>query len=235
MEVYHPHGIHHGRKLKDYIIEFIMLFVAISGGFFMENMRESLSDRHKEKEYIVSMVKELEKDTSEFQWRLKYNQTLMNGIDTLYNLLEKPILSIKIQKVYEYTFKYLNQHEEFTVHNTTLIQLKNSSGLRLIRHKSVADSIVNYYLWIDNYLENNGKIFFQLENDNVKLEMHFLDFGAIETNKMRLYDTTKLVEFRNRAYLMLSLIHWENIKIKEFNAQATSLLKYLKKEYKLSD
>lgn len=47
MEAYHPHGNHHKRNFKDYIFEFIMIFVAITGGFFMENTRERIVEHHK--------------------------------------------------------------------------------------------------------------------------------------------------------------------------------------------
>ena len=45
MEVHH-HS-HHPKKWKEYITEFLMLFLAVTLGFFAENLRESYI--HKEK------------------------------------------------------------------------------------------------------------------------------------------------------------------------------------------
>lgn len=236
MEAYHPHGGHHRRKIKDYIFEFIMLFVAISGGFFMENMRESLSERHKEKEYIGSLMKDLAKDSSNVRYRLKYNKDLLLGIDSLTRLLvEIPVSESNIPRLYNYTFGYLNQYFEFTPQDITIIQLKNSGGLRLVRDKTVSDSIISYYSFIDNNIAPTEKFNAQFMNDNIKLEMLFLDFNAPLSQKMRIYDETKLIEFRNRALTSISLITWENKRLTELNTRAVSLLKYLRKEYGLSE
>jgi hypothetical protein len=236
MEAYHPHGSHHGKKIKDYIFEFVMLFIAISAGFFMENMRESLSERHKEKEYIGSLMKDLAKDASNVQYRLKYNKNLIQGIDSLARLLlEIPVSEPNIPQLYNYTFNYLNQYFEFTPQDITIIQLKNSGGLRLVRDKSVSDSIIGYYSFVDNSIVSTEKFNIQFMNDNIKLEMLFLDFNAPLSKKMRIYDETKLIEFRNRALTSISLITWENYRLTQLQVKAASLLKYLRKAYQLSE
>jgi hypothetical protein len=45
MEVHH-HG-HHPKKWKEYITEFIMLFAAVTLGFFAENIREHQVVNHR--------------------------------------------------------------------------------------------------------------------------------------------------------------------------------------------
>ena len=50
------------REWTSYIKEFIMLFLAVFTGFLAENYRENLSDQQKEKEYIHSLVKDVELD-----------------------------------------------------------------------------------------------------------------------------------------------------------------------------
>jgi len=39
MEVHHPHHPTHKKKWSEYIIEFLMLFAAVTLGFFAENVR----------------------------------------------------------------------------------------------------------------------------------------------------------------------------------------------------
>jgi hypothetical protein len=235
MEAYHPHGIHHDKKIKNYVFEFIMLFLAITGGFFMENLREHAAERHKEKEYISSLIKDIENDTTNIQRRIIYNQKQIKGIDSLIRQLEVPLQKINLQKVYEFTFAYLNQYVGFTPHDITIIQLKNSGGLRLIENKSVSDSIVNYYSTIDFNRERNEKPNYQFSNDNLKLEMEFLDFNALETNQWKLHNTTKIKEFQNRAIIFKSFIVWDNQWLKDVYNQGVSLLKKLKNEYKIKD
>ncbi len=40
MEVHHPHHPTHKKKWAEYIIEFVMLFAAVTLGFLAENLRE---------------------------------------------------------------------------------------------------------------------------------------------------------------------------------------------------
>ena len=53
MEVHHhPHVEKKG--FKEYILEGLMIFLAVSMGFIAENIREKIVDNEKEKEYIFS-------------------------------------------------------------------------------------------------------------------------------------------------------------------------------------
>jgi hypothetical protein len=47
MEVHHPHHPTHKKKWSEYIIEFVMLFTAVTLGFFAENVREHQVIEHK--------------------------------------------------------------------------------------------------------------------------------------------------------------------------------------------
>ena len=50
----HAHELHKasGRGWKHYVNEFLILFLALSLGFFVENLREYNVERHREKEFI---------------------------------------------------------------------------------------------------------------------------------------------------------------------------------------
>src|SRR5215470_17399068 len=63
MEVHHHPDIHHGKKKwKEYFLEFVMIFLAVTMGFFAEQIRE----RHVEKErlhnYFRSMVLDINRN-----------------------------------------------------------------------------------------------------------------------------------------------------------------------------
>ena len=226
-------GGRHRRKLKDYLFEFIMLFLAITGGFFTENLRETNADRRVEKEYIGSLVNDIKSDTANIQRILKKNQKQIAAIDSLLDILSKRIPDNKLKKFYTLTFKYLNNYEGFNPRDITITQLKNSGGLRLIEKKSVSDSIVIYYSTIQYFRDLNVKANYQSVDDVMKLEMVFMDFNAIENNNWKLKDRTKIKEFRNRAIVFRYAINWDNQWLKEVYIKGSSLLKYLNKEYRI--
>src|SRR6478609_9327790 len=65
MEVHHHPDLHHRKKhWKEYFLEFLMIFLAVTLGFFAENIRESITDSHRGKEYIKSLAQDLIADTA---------------------------------------------------------------------------------------------------------------------------------------------------------------------------
>jgi len=75
MEVHHPHHPTHKKKWSEYIIEFVMLFAAVTLGFFAENVREHQIIEHKTKQNLMSIILDLKKDSALIQNRLaEYKQ-----------------------------------------------------------------------------------------------------------------------------------------------------------------
>src|SRR4051812_22246805 len=87
MEVHHAHS--HGKKqFKEYLLEFFMLFFAVTLGFLAENFREHLYEQRKEKEYIVSYVNDLKKDTASIRLVTKHLFKNIHEQDSLIWLLQ---------------------------------------------------------------------------------------------------------------------------------------------------
>src|ERR1700750_2357010 len=64
MEVHHHPDLHHKRKnFKEYFLEFLMIFLAVTMGFFAESYREHLVNNDKEEVYMKSMIQDLKRDT----------------------------------------------------------------------------------------------------------------------------------------------------------------------------
>ena len=74
MEVHHPHHPTHKKKWSEYIIEFVMLFAAVTLGFFAENVREHQIIEHKTHQNLESVVLDLKEDSILIQDRIKEYQ-----------------------------------------------------------------------------------------------------------------------------------------------------------------
>ena len=70
------------RTWKGYFIEFIMLFLAVSLGFMADNFREKISERTKEKEYILSMVEDVKEDERNIEEVIKINSQRVEHLDS---------------------------------------------------------------------------------------------------------------------------------------------------------
>src|SRR5580704_7746635 len=83
MEVHHHPEIHHERKkFKEYFLEFLMIFLAVTMGFFAETIREGISEHGRAKEFASSMIKDLEEDTIQLKGYSTYFNYAANKLDT---------------------------------------------------------------------------------------------------------------------------------------------------------
>jgi hypothetical protein len=66
MEVHHhPHVEKKG--FKEYLLEGLMIFIAVTMGFFAEGLREHIGDRNREKDYMQSLLSDLRSDSADLK------------------------------------------------------------------------------------------------------------------------------------------------------------------------
>ena len=176
MEVHHHPDLHHRKKhWKEYFLEFLMIFLAVTLGFFAESYREYLSDRTKEKEYIQSLVEDLKIDTTQLsslikqddKWEIEID-TLLVYFDSIHNISDNPF-NRNMQPLFGFS--------EFIYTDRTMQQLKSAGGLRLIENMSVSDSIIAYDAQAHVVSQSQEFLDRQLENDFLKkiFDIHKVD------------------------------------------------------------
>ncbi|HEY5464392.1 MAG TPA: hypothetical protein VIJ95_14110 [Hanamia sp.] len=147
MEVHHHPDLQHKKKnFKEYFLEFIMIFLAVTLGFFAEQIRESFVQHSEEKEYVQSFYEDLSSDERNLPGLLNWIQTDINMSDSLQQLLPKVNLKTRANEVYvDFRFLIRQLSIKIFVTNRTIAQLQNAGEMRLIRSKPVTDSILEYY------------------------------------------------------------------------------------------
>lgn len=96
MEVHHhPDLSHKKKKFKEYFLEYLMTVLAVVTGFFAESLREHISDKSKENEYMSSLVTELKYDAMQYNKVLEKIIYLRPPLDSLF-------LNVKEAKHYIY-------------------------------------------------------------------------------------------------------------------------------------
>lgn len=150
MEVQHHPNVEK-KGIKEYILEGLMIFLAVTMGFFAESIREYISEKKIEKEYIHSFIADLKTDTTSFNEVIPEEDAHVNGIDTLLNtLVHPPYNDSSIRLMYYAYRKYVSSIKPMIYTLRTITQLKNSGGLRLITNESASDSIVSYNRLVDD-------------------------------------------------------------------------------------
>ena len=246
MEVHHPH--HHSghvkKKFQEYISEFLMLFAAVTLGFFAENKREHYVEREREHHYMQSFYEDLKRDTAELNTVRRTYVRQSNFLDTTVNLLfAGKTDSASISKLYRLNLGTLGSRGVRLIERTTA-QLKNAGGLRLVENNKISDQIAVYWHWasfIQAYGEsteelkmrareksylifNNG--FYQnqeLGNNNEKVKP-----GA----KLMTTDRNTLLEYANRLHhIKNALRNVSIVQIDKTKKVAIELMEELQKEY----
>ena len=145
MEVHHH--THHGSKKnwKSYFWEFLMLFLAVFCGFLAEYQLEHKIESDREKQYVVSMVADINEDAGKIKKSIIYCTTQVAAFDSLLqNIYNTPYTDSSLKMMYYLQRRYTGNKETVAFTKRTITQLKNSGGLRLIRNKSASDSIIIY-------------------------------------------------------------------------------------------
>src|SRR5258708_8475759 len=90
MEVHHHPDLHHEKKLwKEYILEFVMIFLAVTMGFFAESLRENISEKANAKEFLETYRNELVQQQRDFGAYIKIFHKKIDYCDSLVQIFSE--------------------------------------------------------------------------------------------------------------------------------------------------
>lgn len=253
MEVHHhSHASdpdkHRGKKWTHHLWDFLMLFLAVTLGFFVENQREHYVELKREKEYIRSMIEDLRLDTAGFALDNSIRKEVIGMYDSVIILLNKEIRTqFDQQRLYYLARMSVRLSPIPKLNDRTYEQMKSSGNLRLIHDNNIADQITKYYfnskefslnadqtlLRLQSLIEYQGKVFDATVFEKM-LDLKQFWINPPDGNPALLTgDKTILNELAVRTHYALSIITYSQSFIVDLNAEATQLIDALKKEYHL--
>jgi hypothetical protein len=145
MEVHHHPDLHHKpKKWKEYFLEFLMISLAVTIGFFAESLREHISDKKKEREYIISLEADLKADVKNADQAIADSKKSEVLLDSLFTAFNDPNL-IKKQGDLIYYAARLGPRIDVYVNNQRTFDQLNSGGFRLIENLEISNMIIDYY------------------------------------------------------------------------------------------
>jgi hypothetical protein len=132
MEVHH-HPEVEKKGFKEYLLEGLMIFIAVMMGFFAESLREHISENKRAKEYATTLYSDLKADTIGLDKYLKRINFGAANVDTLMKLLSaNDPKDIPSGKLYWYGL-FGGMQLGFAPHDATLLEMKNSGSLRFLK------------------------------------------------------------------------------------------------------
>lgn len=167
MEVHH-HPQVAKKNFKEYFFEFLMIFLAVTLGFFAENIRENISDANKGKEYAKSLYDDLKVDTAVIQRTIDEKAWAILKFDSAENILATGKISENNEYIY-YAERYISLNDVFTSQDVTYQQLRSSGNFRYIKNIELYKKISNYYNLYSRYQSYDG--IFGISGNGLSSEM----------------------------------------------------------------
>lgn len=143
MEVHHHSDLHHKKKhWREYFLEFLMIFLAVTLGFFAENLREHISESNKEKVFAGSLYADFKTDTITLHQLVDFTVLKIKDIDSLEIRLHNTGNRHNDSALY-YCIIQLISTFQFDNVNGTYEQIKSSGFLRFFK-QSLVNNLNSY-------------------------------------------------------------------------------------------
>ena len=245
MEVHH-HSHTQRKKWTHYFWEFLMLFLAVFCGFLAEYQLEHTIEHQREEQYMVTLVEDLCSDTTGIGQAYKLAVAQKQSIDSVVDFINtKTINGSNVLKLYQ-MLPRTGRIVDVRFENRTSSQLKNAGGMRMVRKKDVADSIVRYWQMIEvcdaisdrleMYSHERGNIGMRLFDNKYFIfnDVPFTPIAGVKENAVLITtDPALLSEYSNHTRAVSSIMNNYLFRLGSAKQKAASLIEVIKNRYHL--
>ena len=254
MEVHH-HPKVEKKNFKEYFLEFLMIFLAVTLGFIAENIREKITDHERAKIYAATMVNDLSADTTELKIYISYWSYAANNVDTLFQLLSvhepKEIPSGEL-----YWFGLFGGAPRVFIPNDATFQQMRSAGTLRYFSNNLMQKVAQYDQLIRKMkiYENQDETIFT-EVRKIRSQIFYVQFNEVANNIFQsnktLFSRARIDSFLRsnppllsndkiifNQYLELVRSRFMHSKVQQANdllIRAVALIYDLKQEYRLNN
>ena len=240
---------HKPKKWNQYFLEFVMIFLAVTLGFFAESFRQHIINKGKERQYISGFIRNVRDDTLNLRHVIEFDEWQVKGIDSMLMLSHVNLdIDSHRKSFYHLAFRYFYNSASFKSNDATLQQLKSTGEYRLIERSHVSDSLSKYDADIRN-IYGQGEYYDVYFKDIVFRLDELIDMTAlgdtslVKNGKMmnkpfpRLRDgDEKLPTFFNKIFdfRLITNAYAEDY-LKPQLERSKRIIAFLKKEYDIQD
>jgi hypothetical protein len=211
----HPHHVMHKKKWGEYLLEFLMLFLAVFLGFVAENIREHAVENDRAKEYAVSLVQDLQNDTTAINVQVKSGNIYIAITDSLLQLSNSRLEGRNAAEFSFYT-RFMYWTSPLTWNRVTFEQIKSSGSLRYFKNYKLLEKLMKYNELVN---EIDGEFAANSARGNMLLNQinEIIDPGIhYEVSKYYLLDLDTMSQQTKEIFFSLNTEPLEN-KRKEIN------------------
>ncbi len=235
-----------GKYFKYAIGEIILVVIGILIALQINNWNEVKKDRKTEKDYVISLIEDLEIDITKLSSTIESFEKKEFQIDTILRMYSK--LTGSYNDTLWRNLPAVIHFKDFIYTDRTMQQLENSGGMRFIINKDALNGIIDYDLTVKQLLEsyipdlsfyyyNSNQMWFEImdleghETDLKKMSLEEMEKG--NKNYLLKNDKATLGKFNNIIRNFKSVSTLVKEKEIELLKNAESLIALLQKEYKI--
>ncbi len=146
MEVHkHPHHVTHKKKWTGYLLEFLMLFLAVFLGFIAENQREHYVEHQRERKFANRLLSDLRQDSLFFETRIQQLEKRKQAHEEFLKIMTNPAgaTDAEVNTGFVRILLLTGTSNDFTT--ATYNQMKTSGSLRYINNDDLTTTLQKYY------------------------------------------------------------------------------------------
>ena len=175
MEVHHAHHPAHKKKWSEYLLEFFMLFFAVTLGFFAENVREHQIVIERKNQNLQAMVQDLKRDSAQLELRIvEYTKAIKTFENLKYasyqyhnQLMNEPDFINYVTNQYDSS----NIGDSFFSNNSAYKNTIATGSLSVIESLPVKQLIAEYYEELSVKLSDNNRNLDDELNEYIRTDM----------------------------------------------------------------
>jgi hypothetical protein len=241
----------------EYLLEFLMLFLAVFLGFVAENIREHAVEYNRSKEYAISLIQDLQNDTTAINVQMKSGKVYIAVADSLLNLTNNA-LEGKAAAEFSFYTRFMYWTAPLIWNRATFEQIKNSGSLRYFKNYQLLDKLMKYDELVNeiqgefNNHQTRGNMLLNQINKIIEPGMHHdlssylllaLDTISIETKehffslKIESLENKRdeIKEMLNMVIVQQRNLRFNNTRLQRAKELANELIIDFKKEYHLEN
>jgi hypothetical protein len=206
MEVHHhPQLEHKPKPWKEYFLEFLMIFLAVTMGFFAETIRENVSESGKAKELAKSLYQEVYADSINMQDKITMRLEKDNQLNYFRRYMKDSSLTHLSAQFYpSFTWSFvLTSTIIFDPNDGILNQLRNSGTLRYFKGIQLQNCISRINVAILNVRNRNNQEYAFVEQFTRPFLLKHYDFkfqdDFTQNGKLSILQAIKQINYHSAA------------------------------------
>lgn len=168
MEIHHPHIEHREKPWKEYLLEGLMIFIAVTLGFIAENIRENLTELNKKKELLETVGLDFSKDLDQLNYHEKFANEKLNACTNFMSNVDGNHILIN-QKNYYHDINTIKGWWYFNSEEKSRNEAESKGYFYTKENSELANAIIRFNFFKNDYknAERHEEILIEKYNEEM--------------------------------------------------------------------